>query len=147
MRFNRSGVVQLQRPEWQIEPMATQIRHGSVTEIPPAIPFGAGEVDAVEWPFGGGAEPQIPMHPVRDRMRFLRSFLNHNNVFVLFRFFFAALPSPGPRYPYMGFAYRPNGSRLNQLDNAPIVVAWTILRKQSAAPAPKRSRSRLTVNG
>src|SRR5437868_2974327 len=56
-RFDRLRRVELEGPERQIVPMATEVGHRAVSKIPPAIPFRAGKIDLVEWPGRRGTEP------------------------------------------------------------------------------------------
>ena len=62
--------IEFQRPEGQVDPMAAQIGHRAVAEIPPAIPFGPGEIDFVERSIGRGAKPQVPVEVGGDRQSF-----------------------------------------------------------------------------
>ena len=59
--------LELQRPERQVVPVAAQVAHGAVAEVPPAVPFRPGEVDLVERPGRRGAEPEVPVEPGGDR--------------------------------------------------------------------------------
>ena len=60
--------LELQGPERQVVPVAAEVAHRAVAEIPPAIPLRPGEVDVVERPGRGGAEPEVPVEPGRDRV-------------------------------------------------------------------------------
>ena len=59
--------LQLECPERQVVPVASQVAHGTVAEVPPAIPFRTGVVDLVKWPFWRGPKPQIPVEPFGNR--------------------------------------------------------------------------------
>ena len=110
-----SGALQLQRPERQVVPVAAEVAHGAVAEIPPAIPFRPGDVDGVERPLRRRAEPQFPVEPGRDRLRLLRALGDVDDVLVaLARLPGSASPRPatprrGPRAP--GRWRRPAPSR------------------------------------
>src|SRR6185436_1368603 len=59
--FDGERVIQFERPEGKVVPMAAEIAHGASTEIPPPIPFWPGEVDLTEGAFECGAEPEVPV--------------------------------------------------------------------------------------
>ena len=108
--------------------MAPQIAHGAVAEIPPAVPFRTGKVDAMKRPLGRGSEPQVPIQSGRNRLCFGRPVLHKHDVAGLFGIRCAAVPSPGATDPDVNFAHGADRSRLNQLNHAAVVVAGMDLR-------------------
>src|SRR5262249_30993638 len=113
---------QLQRPERQVVPVAAEIAHRAAAEIPPAIPFRTGEVDRMERPRRCRAQPEIPVETRRNRLLFLRTFGDVDNVLVLVRSLLA-LQAPRARHPDVGLAHRTDDTALDQFDDAAIVLA------------------------
>src|SRR3954464_7419092 len=48
-RVDRQRRLQFQRPEREIVPVAPEVAHRPVPEIPPAIPFWSRKIDRVKW--------------------------------------------------------------------------------------------------
>src|SRR5262249_10648935 len=114
-RLNRLGCIELERPKWQIVPMAAEVRHRPVTKIPPTIPARAGEIGFVEGPMRRWTDPQIPVEVAGRSLGFsgplgtehfgpIRATDQPVNVLGFFGFL-RRLPSPSPRNPYMGFTH------------------------------------------
>ena len=51
---------QLQRPERQVDPVAAEVAHGPVAEVPPAVPLGSGQVHVAVRPGGSRALARGP---------------------------------------------------------------------------------------
>ena len=102
--------------------MAAEVRHGSVGEIPPAVPARAGEIIGVEGAVRRGADPQVPVEYVRDGLAFLGRVLRGDEVAV-FLGVRLALPAPGPAYPGVSLLDRSDGAGLDQLDDSTKVFA------------------------
>ena len=79
-----SGASQLERPERQVVPVAAQVGHGAVAEVPPAIPLRPGEIDVVEGPLRRGAQPESQSSPGGHRIRLRRTLLHADDVVVRF---------------------------------------------------------------
>src|SRR5579863_4552116 len=101
--------------------MTPQVRHCPVAERPPAIPFRSRNVDVVERPIWGRAQPEVPVQSDRNWFDLLGTFADGNDIAVLAGFF-VALPAPGARDPHVSFPYGADRVRLNQLDDATVVV-------------------------
>ena len=67
--------LQLQRPERQVVPVRSEVAHGAVAEIPPAVPFRSREVDLIVGPVRCSADPQVPVQSLRNR-HFHRTLVN-----------------------------------------------------------------------
>ena len=112
---------EFERPERQVVPVGAQVAHRAVAEIPPAIPFGARDVDRVKRPFGRGPEPQVPVQAGGDRLALAGPIGDIDNVMVA-SCVFPALQSPGTTYPNMRLAHGADGAGLHQLDHAAVVL-------------------------
>src|SRR5439155_7726533 len=95
-RFDRKRRLELESPERQVVPMAAEVAHGAVAEIPPAIPFRTGYVDRMKRPGRRGAEPEVPVEAGGHWLRLLGPFTERDDV-LIFRRRLGALPAPGPR--------------------------------------------------
>src|SRR5689334_11565868 len=85
MRRRAAGVdgqrmIELERPEWQIVPMASEVTHGAAAKIPPAIPLRARKIDLVKRTLRRGAEPQVPVQITGRRLGLLGPFGHTDNV-------------------------------------------------------------------
>ena len=105
--------------------MATEVAHGSVAEIPPPVPPGAGEVRRMERPLRGGTEPQVPVNVRRD-FHLLLEPVNDLNAVVeavgLVEFFGGrrVLQSPRAVGPDVDFAHRADDAGIKDFfDRAP----------------------------
>ena len=126
--LDRQRCIELQCPKRQIDPMAAQIRHRAVAEIPPAIPLRSREVDIVERPLGRRAEPQIPVQPRWDRIGCLSDAGLHGDDVAVLLGFCCRLPTPSPRYPNVRLAHRTDGAR-----SAPIRRRGDSFRRRESA--------------
>ncbi len=103
--------------------MAAEVAHRPVAEVPPAVPLRARHVDVVERAVGSGAEPQVPVQPGGHRVDGGRTVLHEDDVLGGRGLGLARVPSPGTRDPHVTFADRADHAALDQLDDAPVVVA------------------------
>ncbi len=106
--FDSQRGIQFQRPKRQINPMAAQVGHGSVAEIPPAIPLRPRNVNRVERTKRSRADPQIPIEIGGRRHFFCRAVGDVNDVAVSLGLRFALKP-PRPRDPNVNLADMPDG--------------------------------------
>ena len=97
-RLDGQRCIQFKCPPGKIISMTTQIRHGTVPKIPPAIPFRSRKIDIVEGTVGSGPDPQVPIQKLRHGMLFLGGVVGR------------AFPSPRPADPSMGFADLSDGA-------------------------------------
>ena len=58
--LNRQWRIQFKGPPGKVIAVTAQIRHGAVSEIPPAIPFGTREM-IIERTERSGANPKVPI--------------------------------------------------------------------------------------
>ena len=114
--------IELERPEGEIVEVAAEVGHGAVAEVPPAIPLRPGEIDGVKRPMRRRADPKIPVEVCRWRLGFLWSFERPDDVAVALGCLLT-LPTPGASDPDVGLANGADGSGLDFLDDAPVVVA------------------------
>ena len=105
----------------EIVPMAAEIAHRAVAEIPPAIPLRSGDVHRMKRPRGRGAEPQIPVQSRRHRHRFFRPLRDEHDVLVPRRRFLG-LKAPRAIHPDVNFAHGTNRATLYELLDAAVVV-------------------------
>ena len=122
------GRVQLQRPEGQVDPVAAEVAHRAVAEIPPAIPLGPGQVDVVERPRRRRTEPQVPVDAGGNGVHGLGAVLHEHDVLELLGLGLGGVPAPGARHPDVALADRADGAGLHELDDAAVVVAGVDLR-------------------
>ena len=62
--LDRPRGVELQRPERQVVPVAAEVAHGAVAEIPPSVPLGPGvDTTCVERPLGAGPSQRSQSSP------------------------------------------------------------------------------------
>src|ERR1043165_8463585 len=101
--------------------MASQVAHGAVAEIPPAIPFRSWKIDVVERPLRRRPEPEVPIQSRRNWISLLRPIQHIDNIFIS-RGVFRTLPSPRAPDPHMRFIDRPDRAALNQFNNAVVVL-------------------------
>jgi hypothetical protein len=118
--FDGQRSVELQRPERQVIPVGAEVRHGAIAKVPPAIPFGPGEIDVVVRAEGGGADPEIPIEVRRRGLRFSGAVGDVDDVLVGLGLSLG-LKAPGAGDADMGVGDIANGSRLNELDDAAVV--------------------------
>ena len=112
--------LELERPERQVVPVAAQVAHRAVAEIPPAIPLGPWEVNLVERPFRSGPEPQVPVQALGKRRCARRSLVHIDDVVVCAgRFTRLASPrSSRPRHaPRAPARWRRSGSARRRADS------------------------------
>ena len=81
----------------------------------------------MEGALSGGAEPQLPVEPVRDRRRADGAILDGDDVAILLRIF-RRLQPPRPADPAVDVADLPDRPPLHELDNAPVVGVGMDLR-------------------
>ena len=151
--LDRAGDWQLERPERQVVPVAAEVGHRPVAEIPPAVPSWAGQIDLVERAVWRRAEPQVPVQSRRHRRGFGWPLLDETMSRWRSRFLFA-LPAPGAADPHMDLAHRADRSRLDQLHHPPVIVAGMDLRPHlrsdlglAAASRISRASQMLYVSG
>src|SRR5262245_753310 len=65
-RLHRPWRLELECPERQINPVASQVAHRPIGEIPPTIPLWPWEIDFVEWAGRGRSEPELPVEASRN---------------------------------------------------------------------------------
>ena len=113
--LDRGGILQLQRPERQVDHVAPHVAQGPVAEIPPVLPRHGSlrEVAGVIGPHRRRPDPQVPVQPLRHRGRLLRPARRTFDPLV---------------HPNVGFPHRPDRPRSDQLDHAAVVVGGVDLR-------------------
>src|SRR6266516_2826864 len=112
--------LKLERPEWEIVPMAAQVAHRAIAEIPPAIPFRSGEINGVEGPCRCRAEPEFPIQSFGHGLRFLGAFDHPDNVLVTLGVRFA-LPAPRSGNPEVRLVNGPDDPALNQFNHLAVI--------------------------
>src|SRR5688500_2693464 len=100
--------------------MASKIAHRSAAEIPPAIPFRAGEIHFVKRTFRRWAEPPLPVQAGGNRTGSGRALEHMHDVLVTFRRV-RRLPTPRAADPHVGFSPPADRARLNQFHNAAVI--------------------------
>ena len=121
--FNRRRRLQLERPERQIDPVAAEIAHRPVAEIPPAIPLGPWHIDLVERPRRRRAKPQIPLETRRNGVRRRRPVLHEHDVGGGLGVRLGGVQAPGARDPDVTFGDPADRAGLDQFDDAAVVVS------------------------
>ena len=119
--FDGERVFEFEGPEGKVVPVAAEVAHGAVAEIPPAVPLGAGVVDFVEGAHGRGADPEVPVEAFRNGHGFFGAFGDEDAIAVLLGVFLA-LPAPGTADPDMGFLDGADGAGLDQFNDAAVVL-------------------------
>ncbi len=127
-RLDGGGRAQLQRPEGQVDPVAAQVAHRPVAEVPPAVPLRSGQVDVAVRAGGSRPEPQVPVDAGGNGVGRGRAVLHEHDVLVLGRLGLARVPAPRARHPDVALAHPADGACLHQLDDAAVVVAGVDLR-------------------
>jgi len=92
--FDGQRGFQLQRPERQVVPMAAEIAHGAVAEIPPAIPTRSGEIGMAKRTIWRGPEPKIPVELRRNGFAFGGAFKGPEAIALIALGFFFGLSTP-----------------------------------------------------
>ena len=133
--------IELERPEGEIVEVASEIGHGAVAEIPPAIPLRPREIDGVKRPVRRRADPQIPVEVRRRGLGFRRRFERPDDVPVALGRLLA-LPAPSAANPDVCLANRANGAGLDFLDHAPVIVAGVDLGAHLRGDARRLGRLR-----
>src|SRR5688572_29652579 len=105
-RFGARRIFQVQRPEWEIHKVTSEIRQRAAAEMPPVPPFEMGEVRVIGVLLYR-AEPQVPIEVWRHRRAVLRRIL-------------PAIHGAGP---YVNLPDRANRAALYQFDHAAIIVS------------------------
>src|SRR5262245_30009024 len=111
--FDRQRAIELERPEWEVHPMASEVRHRAVAEVPPAIPFRPGQIDFIERALRRGAQPQVPIQTGGYGRAVRRAVLDEDYVAGRLRLFFAGMQAPGAADPYVRFGDCPDRPALD----------------------------------
>ena len=119
--------IEIERPEGKIDPVAPQVGHRAAAEIPPPIPLRPRPVGLMAGALRGGAEPQIPVEPFRDRRRADGAILDGDDVAILLRIL-RRLQPPRPADPAVDVAHLPDRPPLHELHDAPVVGVGMNLR-------------------
>ena len=114
--------IEVQRPEGQVIPVAPQIRHGAVPEIPPTIPLRPGKINIVVGSPWSRPQPKVPIQVLWHRALARRSFGTPDNIAVGLCLSLG-LPAPRSRNPHMHFADLTNGTGLHQFHHTTVVVS------------------------
>src|SRR5262245_975510 len=126
--FDRQRAIELERPKWQVHPMASEVRHRAVAEVPPAVPFRPGQIDFIERALRRGAQPQVPIQTGGYWRTVRRAVLDEDYVAGLPRLLVAGVHVPGASDPHMRFGDGPDSPALDQFDYASVIVAGVDLR-------------------
>ena len=112
--------IEFEGPEGEIIPVGAEVAHRATAEVPPAVPFGAGDVDFVEGSGGGGAEKEIPVEVCGRGFGFGGAFGDEDDVAVAFGGFFG-LEAPSAGDPDVAFADGADGACLDEFDDSAVV--------------------------
>src|SRR5262249_45890377 len=126
--FDGQRAIELERPEWEVHPMASEVRHRAVAEVPPAVPFRPGQIDFIERALRRGAQPQVPIQTGEYGRAVRRAVLDEDYVAGRLRLFFAGMQAPGAADPHMRFGDGPDRPALDHFDDEPVIVAGVDLR-------------------